>query len=240
MSRRQINSREYQNRREYQKPSKRSENIRRQRLLVILACEGEKTERYYFETLFEQLKVKQKLSTTSCVFAHHKHTNPKGVLDDLLNFKDSSTGLTYKDYDHRWIVIDRDEERCGRGGHTHEDFNNAISQAKKRRNQPEVKVAWSNPSFEIWYLLHFQYRDTPIDRDDVVTCLSQILGYSYKKNDPKMYTRLCPHLNDAIRNATRLLTNAADKMTPPAQTNPGTTVHELVTLLNDLQTQVEE
>lgn len=207
---------------------KRIENIRNQRLLVILACEGEKTERYYFESLFETLRKDQTLSSLSCVIAPHQHTNPTGVLKDLIGFRDAF-GRTYKDYEHRWIVIDRDEERCGGGGHTLQDFNNAISGAKN--NQPEVKVAWSNPSFEIWYLLHFQYRDTAIDRDQVITNLNHALSTNYEKNDPTMFTRLNPKRDDAIRNAKRLHDEAEIEEKRPAAINPGTTVYDLVNKL---------
>ncbi len=236
MARRQKRS-QHQLRLNNPKLLKRIENVRTQRLLVILACEGEKTERYYFESLFESLRKAQTLSSLSCVFAPHQHTNPTGVLADLIGFRDAF-GRTYKDYEHRWIVIDRDEERCGGGGHTLQDFNNAISGAKDHR--PEVKVAWSNPSFEIWYLLHFQYRDTAIDRDQVITSLNHALSACYEKNDPTMYTRLHLKLSDAVRNAKRLHDEATEAGMLPAATNPGTTVYELVKLLLELRTPSQQ
>jgi hypothetical protein len=211
----------------------RIENKLNQQLLVILACEGEKTERYYFEALFEILKNSQTLSKLSCVFAPHQHTNPTGVLDDLIRFQDM-IGHTYKDYEYRWIVIDRDEERCGGGGHTPQDFNNAIAKAMK--NKPEVKVAWSNPSFEIWYLLHFHYHNTAIDRDSVNIKLSKALSISYEKNARTMFSRFNQKmLNNAVRNAKRLHDEAKSAGTSPEATNPGTTVYELVELLIKLQ-----
>ncbi len=233
MARRQKNRSQHQLRLNSPKSLKRIENIKYQRLLVILACEGEKTERYYFESLFEALRKAQTLSSLSCVFAPHRHTNPTGVLKDLIGFRDAF-GRTYKDYEHRWIVIDRDEERCGGGGHTLQDFNNAISGAKS--NKPEVKVAWSNPSFEVWYLLHFHYHNTAIDRDSVNTKLSIALTASYEKNDQTMFSRFNQNmLNDAIRNAKRLHDEAKRAGISPEATNPGTTVYELVELLIKLQ-----
>ncbi len=201
------------------------------------ACEGEKTERYYFETLFDLLKKARALTKTSCVFAPHQHTNPTGVLADLIAFQDDAK-RTYKDYDHRWIVIDRDEERCGGGGHTLQDFNDAISRAASKK--PKVEVAWSNPSFEIWYLLHFQYQNTAIERDQVNTCLSRALMTIYEKNDQTMYSRLQPKLIDAIRNAKRLHDEAKEAGTLPAATNPGTRVYELVNMLLSLQTPLQQ
>ncbi len=68
-----------------QKYIKRQENTRNQLKLVIIACEGTKTEPAYFQKLFDQLKQKHRLSRESCVIALHRHTDPPGVLQDLLN-----------------------------------------------------------------------------------------------------------------------------------------------------------
>jgi hypothetical protein len=90
-----------------------------------------------------------------------------------------------------------------------------------------VDVAWSNPSFEIWYLLHFQFRNTGIHRDDVVEKLGECLQRAYVKSDKSLFSSLFPKLNDAIRNANRLLRRAEEEKLP-AQVNPATTVVVLV------------
>jgi hypothetical protein len=69
---------------------KRSENRYKQRLLVLLACEGKNTERLYFEAFFAILKARSTISPASCVFAPHQHTNPTGVLEDLLSRKNTT------------------------------------------------------------------------------------------------------------------------------------------------------
>ena len=48
-----------------------------------------------------------------------------------------------------WLVFDRDEWRA-------EVFNQVIAQAERKN----IQVAYSNQAFELWYLLHFGYRDT--------------------------------------------------------------------------------
>lgn len=217
---------------------KRSENRYQPRLLVLLACEGKNTERLYFDAFFDILKERKTISSASCVFAPHQHTNPTGVLNDLLNFKDS-VGRTSNDYEHRWIVIDRDEERHGGGGHTLEDFNAAIERAAKCRRP--VKVAWSNPSFELWYLLHFHFHNTAIDRDQVLDRLEKAMARVYDKSGNDMYSFLAGRTAEAVRNARRLIEQAVEvngKLIP-ARANPATTVYELVELLQDLQKTVE-
>ncbi|WP_027390582.1 RloB family protein, partial [Chrysiogenes arsenatis] len=172
MARRKSNREKHSSRNTPAKYTKRRENKLEQRHLVILACEDKKSARLYFERYFEILRNARRLSGLSCVVANHQHTDPTGVLQDLLAYE-GVYGNTYKDYEHRWIVIDRDEERCGGGGHTRQNFDQALEKASK--NRPEIKVAWSNPCFEIWYLLHFHYHNTAIDRDQVIVKLAQAM-----------------------------------------------------------------
>ncbi|MFA7061921.1 MAG: RloB family protein [Pedobacter sp.] len=237
MARRKSNRNKYQSRKAIAKHPKRQENKLDKRRLIILACEDEKSARFYFEHYFELLKTSRKLSCLSCVVATHQHTDPTGVLKDLLNFSDVY-GNTYKDYDHRWIVIDRDEERCGGGGHTLQNFNEALQKASK--NRPAIKVAWSNPSFEVWYLLHFHYHNTAIDRDQVIVKLKQAMSTPYEKNDPDMFSKLSnlekPQGRElAIRYGRRLHDDAKQAGLQPADTNPGTSVYELVEVLLQLR-----
>lgn len=207
---------------------KRQENTRNQLKLVIIACEGTKTEPAYFKKLFDQLKQKHRLSRESCVIALHRHTDPPGVLQDLLNYE-TPWGFTYKDYDQRWIVIDRDPERTNGGGHRKEAFNEVI--ARGTANKPKIDIAWSNPCFEIWFLLHYEYRNTAIDRDDVYQRMNRLLGKPYNKADGEIYTLLECRLPTAVKNATRLQEDASMRGVLPADTNPGTAVHTLVTQL---------
>jgi hypothetical protein len=207
----------------------RKETFKNQLLFIILACEGEKTEKFYFEALFAKLRAENKLSNASCIIAPHQHTNPTGVLNDLFDYKDHYTGKSYRDFTHQWIVIDRDEERTNGGGHSRQDFNNAIQHA--RTNIPEIKVAYSNPSFEIWFLLHFEPRVTPIDRDSVKYRLSEHLGSRYEKNDAMMFQQLESLRITAITRAGRLIDEARSRGVPEADANPSTTVFDLVELL---------
>jgi len=202
-------------------PVRESASLERRKLL-ILACEGLKTERQYFEAWFTKLREAGKISPRSCVIAPHDHTNPTGVLADLVAYQ--SNGITCLDFEHKWIVIDRDEERTNGGGHTVQDFNDALTQAKKQG----VKVAYSNPCFEFWFLLHYDLRDSSLHRDDLAKLLSQRMGVAYEKSDKGHFERLFPKIPIAIRNSVKLC--QSDKR-PPCDANPTTTVHELVGIL---------
>lgn len=201
----------------------RPQNTRNERETVIIACEDSVSAPLYFNAIFGDLKENHAIASSSLVIAKHGgSTHPSAILNDLLKHKG------YQDFDHKWIVIDRDEERTNGGGHPLEDFNNAIIKA----NNKNIKVAYSNPCFEIWYLLHFEYRNTPIDRDELNSILER--NSQYAKN--KLFSQVLDQKlqNIAIENSKRLIQSwiYSQGITIPATDNPSTTVHNLVELLN--------
>ncbi len=122
-------------------------------------------------------------------------------------------------YDQVWCVFDRDEVPVER-------FNQALDLARLRN----IKVAYSNQAFELWYLLHFHYCNVAQTRRDYIDGLSRELGRTYQKNDLALYQELLPQQDMAIRHAERLL--AQYKPSNPAADDPSTTVHKLVQELN--------
>ena len=189
----------------------RVSDTKKERSRVIIACEGTKTEPNYFRSLVSFLIIDRKIANSSLVIAPHQHTDPKGVLEDLKRHlaKDS-------DFEYKWIVIDKDEVPAG-------DFNDVFNSAKAAN----IGVAYSNPCFELWFLLHFEYRDTAIEAKECIDKLKTHLE-DYQKNSVNIYEQLKDRQEQAIENATRLENN---KQEPPAENNPGTTVHTLVKLL---------
>jgi len=193
--------------------AKRKSGTRAIRQSIILACEGAKTESLYLKNIFATLQAEHVITSESFVIAEHKHTDPKGVLKDLLNYPN------YQSFSHKWIVIDRDIERTNGGGHTAENFNEALAKAKSNN----IEVAYSNPCFEIWYLLHLEYRNTGIDRDELVKKLED--EFDYQKN--RLFQK--GDVNFAIANAKRLLKDYPHPN--PEKDNPSTTVHKLLEVL---------
>ena len=94
--------------------------------------------------------------------------------------------------------------------------------------QNQISVAWSNPCFELWILLHFEFRNTSIDRDDFSRLLSgkKRLNREYDKNIDNLYDLLKDEQIVAIRNAKRLA--AENHSVQPANSNPGTMVYSLL------------
>ncbi|MEA2028053.1 MAG: RloB family protein [Campylobacterota bacterium] len=213
---------------------------------IIIACEDESSAPTYFRKIVEELKKERLITPDSFVIVKHKHTNPQGVLEDLKNYEDKH-GKTYKDFAHKWIVIDRDRERVNGGGHKAEDFNNALRNAKNKRANLNVEVAYANDSFELWYLLHFDYINTPLMRDEINKRLIKKLQnqneYKFSQLDKNsikqanytkhIFDEILPLQETAIQNAKNLLQSYGINHNPE-QDNPSTTIYILVELLNNL------
>jgi hypothetical protein len=178
----------------------------KERFLIV--CEGSKTEPNYFRSFRVPKNVVE-------VDVHGFGEDPSRLVRSATDLKNKDGD----DYDQIWCVFDRDSW-------TLENFNNAISSATSQG----FRVAYSNESFELWYILHFEYLNTGIPRQDYIHKLSLLLGKKYQKNSKTIYDELLDKQPTAIRNAEKLLTQYAPP--DPANDNPSTTVHLLVQELN--------
>jgi hypothetical protein len=118
------------------------------------------------------------------------------------------------------------------------DLDNKESKAKEiqqieAKNRVE-KFIVSNPSFEVWYLLHYGFSTkSHINADAVIRELrKKVPGYE-KTSD--MYPLLRDKMGEAIDNAKKLETyhKAEEHPHPDVKCNPYTDVHKLVNLLKE-------
>ena len=100
-------------------------------------------------------------------------------------------------------------------------------------SETEYHAIWSNQCIELWFLLHFDYFQTDIHRNEY---MSKINGYfkrlgrgEYTKNRGDMFEILRPKMQTAIRNDEKL--DDRNKNLPPSQSRPGTKIYELVKYL---------
>lgn len=179
----------------------------RQRILIV--CEGEKTEPNYFKG-FRVNKTIYEIDIQGVGY------NTSSLVRKAISLKDNDH------YDQVWCVFDRDSNSA-------QQFNAAFEIASSH----DIKVAYSNQAFELWYLLHFHYYDSAIQRKEYCKMLTEKLGHKYEKNSETIYDELLSLQSDAIRNAKKLYSSY--KPCKPESDNPSTTVHLLVTALNDLK-----
>jgi hypothetical protein len=119
-----------------------------------------------------------------------------------------------------WAVFDRDS-------FPPHNFNEAIRLASRH----EIKVAYANQCFELWYWLHFDLQQTAVSRDEYGRRLSERLGRRYNKSDLTLYEELLMRQSDAIRNSKKLLSFYV--VCNPEKDDPSTSVHVLVEYLNE-------
>jgi len=179
---------------------------------ILIVCEGEETEPNYF-TKFPK---KPKIEVIGTGY------NTLSLVQYAIRKRDSyeKKGIHYN---QTWCVFDRDSFPA-------DDFNNAFFLADKHK----IKIAYSNPAFELWFYLHFFYHTAAIHRSHYCQRLSQpeCLNCSYDKTDKDLYEKLLGKQKRAIINAEKLLKEYTDDK--PERNDPSTTVHLLVKALNDL------
>lgn len=174
---------------------------------ILIVCEGKKTEPGYFRCFAAKPEVEGLgFNTVSLVKEACR-----------LREKRARNGIKYIE---TWCVFDRDSFPT-------QLYHNAILLAEKEH----ILCAFSNESFELWYLLHFEYCDAQLGRSQYETKLTGYLNQKYRKNDPDMFAKLKSRQAKAIKNAKRLYDS--QKHLPDFRKNPVTTVFRLVERLNE-------
>jgi len=115
--------------------------------------------------------------------------------------------------DEYWCVFDRDE---------HQDFNDAITEAATGN----VRVAFSNPCLELWFVLHSRDQTAWIHRDDVQRESKRILKCG-KNLTSQALESLDGTFDDARRRARQLDLWHEGNGSPP-RSNPSSSMWELI------------
>ena len=110
--------------------------------LIIIAAEGEFTEKIYFEALRKHARNSRVHIKILERDEENKHnSSPEYVLEQLMQYK---TENPIEQDDELWLVIDRDRWTI-----------KSISAVAQRCVQdPSYHLALSNPCFELWLILH--------------------------------------------------------------------------------------
>ena len=142
----------------------------------------------------------------------------------LYDFAKEKAESAIAGYTHVWLVYDKDSFSADK-------FNAVASMCQSSQCSGACFHAiWSNESFELWFLLHFDYLQSGLSREMYIPKLNDHLKKlglrPYQKNDPNMYAILEPYLSTAIKNANKL--EKENEGVLPADAKPGTQVHKLV------------
>ena len=176
---------------------------------IYIACEGT-TEELYFSDFEQKQSISIKAKSHGC-------SNEKLVEDAIEKINEG--------YDIIWAVFDYDKDKNVKNQQN--QIDKAYSEAKKNN----IKIAFSNDAFELWYLLHFKPVTPSWSRDILLSELKKFIP-KYHKTLVGMYQRLKYKQVTAIKNAKILFPASIARS---MQKNPSTSVHLLVIELNSFE-----
>lgn len=190
---------------------------RKRRPIIYIICEGKETETLYFKhfrsrkCLVDIVPIPSKHKA-----AEHLVKHAKSLISQLDYYP--------KDGDQLWCVFDRDDNK------DHE-LQEAASYAQKQG----YHIVYSNPSFEYWYLLHFEKRNGYLKNCDAIIDILKRNAYlaNYEKS-VDVYEQLIGNQEAAIKRAKVRVEQLKKDQTViiSCDSNPVTTVYELVEFLN--------
>lgn len=181
--------------------------------VILIMCEGSTTEIQYFRKYKNTLKA----YGIEVIPLSEEHTDPKGIV------KDAIKQMREIRPDHTWCVFDKDA-----------NTSQQLYEAKKLADKHKIKLAFSNPCFELWYLLHFKFTSAPFENfDKVAEELKKIKNFTRYQKNACYFDALYSRLQIAINNADRLLQvhRALGNQPYSLESNPSTNVHELIGFL---------
>jgi hypothetical protein len=191
--------------------------------LVLIVCEGEKTEPEYFRGLRRACQLS---SANVRIVPSHYGNDPVSLVRFAIDKYREDKGL----YSRMYCVFDRN----GHAGY--QDALDLVANAPLGKTG-KLFATTSIPCFEVWVLLHFHYSTaafTPVGAksgcDRVIDAIKTHFP-EYQKAFFEVFDRLHPNIDTAISNAQKLSTHNA----ATASTNPATRVHELVQYLRGLK-----
>jgi hypothetical protein len=187
----------------------------------IIVCEG-KTEYNYFRAI----RISLKLRTIQIDIANPGASDPRSIVNEAIQKK----AANQKEYgwtegDTAWAVFDGDEHIQGN--------RNNWNDAKQRADAHGIKLAISNPCFELWFLLHFQDQNANLHRDDARRSLTKHLP-DYAKGGNYYPAPLEAGTAQAIVRA-EALANRIEREGWDQYTNPCTGIYSLVAALTELK-----
>ena len=183
---------------------------------VLIVCEGEKTEPYYFKGL----KNHYRLNSANVEIANKLGSDPISVFTHAQQRyrEEKNAG---DPFDRVFCVFDKN---------SHSNYVQALDSIRRATPRNTFISINSVPSFEYWLLLHFLCTTKPYSVGNQVLTELQDHMPDYRKGLPDVFDKLIEKLETAKRNAACVLTAAQKNRTD----NPSTRVHELVEFLQQI------
>jgi RloB-like protein len=184
------------------------------KLALVVFCEGKRTEPMYlraFASDHGNMLVNLELRFPGA---------PMTLVSDAIAHKKAYARRRKDSFEARdqvWCVFDRDE---------HPD----VLQALQRARDSGIPVAYSNPCFELWPLLHFQDHDRPTDRHSMQRLLAHVMPkYDYRGSKQCDYDLMRSGYAEADKRAERMELRRVEERNQYG--NPYTSIFRLTRLI---------
>jgi len=198
---------------------------------VLIVCEGEKTEPFYFE----EIRVLLEIDSANIEIDGSCGSSPISVVKHALFLfdRDCAAGEIYNKV---YCVFDRD---------SHASYEQALEKVKNinrsiKKDKETIFIATrSIPSFEYWLLLHFIPTTRPYERterksvgDQVIDDLKQYIpGYTKPQKGIFKKSTKDGTLEYAMAHSKRIFESAKRS----GDLNPSTNMHELIEYLQNIK-----
>lgn len=193
---------------------------------ILILCEGQRTEPNYFEGF----KKSRNLASVVVRPLRSGQVGPTGLFKRVREELGADSG-----WDEIYCVLDHD----GREAKIR-TFQTKLAAVNEEAELCRIEMILSDPCFEFWLLLHFEFTDRPFSKgshgtacEDVVRKLRRHL-HAYHKNDAHVFEKCHEHVYTAIENAEKL--QNAESLTPQSipYTNVGLLIKRLLELSGSL------
>lgn len=177
--------------------------------IFLIVCEGTTEEKY-----FTEFRINKRLSSVTVDIIPSKKaggTDSRTLVEFAIDKKRDNI------YEHIWCVFDCDE-------------NKNIEATFQIAQKEDIQIAFSNPCFELWILLHYQDHRAFVERDKIIPMIKKYIK-DYDKTMDGLYEKTKDKIYMSISRAEQLeemhLKNCKEK-----NSNPSTSVYKLINSLN--------
>ncbi|WP_169748286.1 RloB family protein [Xenophilus azovorans] len=192
-------------------------SVREPKSQIVVVCEGKVTEPRYFNDFrllrgSSLVKVKAIGGCGVPVSVVEQAIKEKAQLEKIAK----KTGNSFDKAFEVWAVFDRDEHP-----------EPQVPEAFRLATQHRIFVAYSNPCFEVWGLMHFSCWGKPGHHHETQRDLKNLLnGYCHKANPVMDVSVLNDHYDKAVEHAKRARSQRLKESGSP-HGDPSTTVDKL-------------
>ena len=184
---------------------------------ILIVCEGEETEPIYFKSLWRDIRLR-----TVDVKVVGQGAEILGVVDAAVHLRDERANdaldsVRMAPYDEVWCVVDTERRTDS------PSWERGVDRAAAHG----LRLAWSNPCFEYWLLLHFELIGRSFDGYAAIRpFVSRHIRHYTKSTD--CFELLAPRIPTAVDHSKRIHRSQWQDTPRSIDCNPATTVHELV------------